>query len=266
MKKPDGIPVQLSKSFSTPDDLAQKLYSLVDQTPERRSGVPVLTDWSNGLKGLFELVFWFPGFLAAGVSIIGFFRHLWSLTVNDPFDVLRLAFMGVVGCFGVLLTALGLLGILAIPFGSFKIARVGNGKLIFKSFPLHLGETMAVIFQRHLRLGMKTKNPGVVLGRLVCLEICRDNRGSGSYQFYGDVVCQYAMPQHVVVPGTACIEQEWSINIPAEAPPTMRDKKLYFQDYFVLWAIEIKLVVPGLVNESSLFFFDVKPEVLCTNT
>jgi len=270
MKSADGISVQLSQSFSTPNYLAEELYDHIDQAVERRSGVPVLTDWDNGLKGLSELVYWSPVALAPGVLLFQFFRYrwsspvndLWSLSVNVPIDMLFLVLAGVFGCFGVI----GLLMIIAIPFNLFKIARIGNGKLIFASYPLRLGETMTVIFRRHLKLGLKTKNPGVVLGRLVCLEICRDSRGSGRSQFYGDLVCQYAMPQHVVFPGTACIEQEWSINIPAEAPPTMKDKKLYFQDYFVLWAVEIKLVVPGLVDERSLFCFDVKPEVLCTNT
>jgi len=255
---------QIPKSFSDPNELAAELFARIDKFSVMHPRSLVLPDLRNRLHRLLRKI-WLSIFLFLSSAAI--FRFIGLLGLGKPARTLAITYFaafiaGVIGCI-LFVKAMASLSDTRSEYLTFT--GIDDAKLMLTRHPVRLGGAMVMVFKRHLKRGLKTENAGAVLGRMLCLEICREGKGTDPDKFYGELIWQYDLPREAVVSGLSCIEQEWTINIPVNAPPTMRDKKLFSQTYLVLWLVEIKLVVPGLVNETSLFSFDVEPEVVCTN-
>ncbi|MCA1993076.1 MAG: hypothetical protein LDL41_13720 [Coleofasciculus sp. S288] len=234
--------------------LAEKLFQRVDQQPEKQAVGFVFVDFDNtrqGMKigvmlfsGAFMLLLapWiiYTGILGSGIHII--FRILISL-------------------FGFLLALAGISSIWAVPVKLQALKRANPGELVLPCYPLRLGETLTLTFRRHLKSGYSAKTQGWVWGRLICLEVYMDNRGSGSASFYGEPVWYQDLPTLEVVPGSTRIERDWHIRIPADGTPTIRVKSSNEANY-VLWGIDVHLNIPGIIKDDSVFCLQVEPEVV----
>lgn len=88
-----------------------------------------------------------------------------------------------------------------------------------------------------------------------------DNTGSGSATYYGEVIWCQELPELPVSPNTLRIEQDWCIRIPDDCPPTIRigDSR---ESSGVLWGIDTRIDIPGVIRGGSVFCFSVEPEVV----
>lgn len=226
--------------------LAKKLFKRIDQTPERQPRGFAFTDLENTRQG-------------AGIKVL-LFSGIFSLIFGIIFMIVGMSDL-IFFLFG-LFSVLGGISILwAIPRKLKTLNRANPGELILQSYPLRLGETMNVTFRRHLKSGHEAKTAGKVWGRLICLEIYRDDRGSGSASFYGEPIWYYDLPPLTVLPNVSRIEQDWSIDIPSAGVPTIRIENSN-ESNFVLWCIDVWLEIPGLIKDDSVFCLLVEPEVV----
>lgn len=226
--------------------LAEKLFKRIDQKPERQPKGFVLTDLENTRQG-------------AGIRSLlfgGIFQLIWGIIFMIVGMSNPLFFF-----FGLVPVLSGINTFWAIPTKLKTLNRANPGELILQSYPLRLGETMVVTFRRHLQSGYEAKTTGKVWGRLVCLEVYRDDRGSGSASFYGEYVWCYDLPPLTVLPGVSRIEQDWAIDIPSAGVPTIRIENSN-ESNFVLWCIDVWLEIPGLIKDDSVFCLLVEPEVV----
>jgi hypothetical protein len=217
--------------------LAEKLFERIDQQPEKQPVGFVLTDLEDTPEraGIRAMLFGGILMLVIGVVTIG-------LLV------------------GLVFILLGIYCLCSIPGKLQVIKRTNPGELILKSYPLRLGETIMLTFRRSFKQGYQAKTEGRVWGRLICLEVYRDNRGSGSATFYGEPVWFQDLPTLVVQPGASGIEQDWYIHIP-EGTPTINIKGLN-ESQCVLWGVDVFLDIPGLIRDDSVFCLLVEPEVV----
>ncbi|MCM0589298.1 MAG: hypothetical protein ACSI46_00560 [Gloeotrichia echinulata DVL01] len=236
--------------------LAKKLFKRTDQQPEKQPMGFVFTDFENTRKGAGIIPRLFSGllFLFIGVQIL----------LGGGNFVLS----GGIGLFGLLLVLFGLLIILAglfillsIPVKLKNLNRFEPGQLILKSYPLRLGETMTLTFRRYLKSGYQAQTEGRVSGRLICLEVYMDNRGTGSASFYGEPIWVQDLPTLLILPGVSQIEQDWHIRIPSDGVPSIQTKK-FSESRCVLWGISVWLDIPGVIKEDSVFCLLVEPEVV----
>ena len=143
-----------------------------------------------------------------------------------------------------------------------SLGRADFGKLVFPSYPLRLGETMTITFRRPLKPGFQGKVQGKILGRLICLEVYEDSRGSSPATYNSAVIWSEDLPQLLVPPNTLKIEQTWRIPIPSDCPPTINISGKTSESHNVLWAIDVLLDIPGVILDDSVFCFLVEPEVV----
>ena len=227
--------------------LGEKLFKRIDQQPDKQPVGFVITDFENTRKGagIGSSLFYGTFMLLFGAFFI------FSGWVGNIISLL----------FGLLPVLVGIRSLWSVPVKLQSLKRADPGELILKSYPLRLGETMTLTFRRYLKTGYQVKTEGRVWGRLICLEVYMDDRGSGSASFYGESVWYQDLPALFVLPGVSCIEQDWHIRIPSDGTPSIRIGGSR-ESNCVLWGIDVWLDIPGLIKEDSVFCLLVEPELV----
>jgi|GEM_PF-7063526 hypothetical protein len=242
--------------------LAEKLFKRADLQPEKRPGDFRFTDFDNTSQGAKVTASFISGvflFLLGGVIL--FFGIVGILGIGSNVGLLSLAITGMYCLVGFLILIVGIANIWSVPVTLQALQRIEPGELILPCYPLRLGETLTFTFRRHLKPEYQAKTQGKVWGRLVCIEVYMDDRGSGSATYYGETIWDQELPPLDILPGSNRIEQDWLIRIPADGTPTIRTRKQN-ESRNVLWGIDVSIDIPGLIKSDSVFCLKIEPEVI----
>ncbi|MBF2063571.1 MAG: hypothetical protein IGS39_03940 [Calothrix sp. C42_A2020_038] len=239
--------------------LAEKLFKRTDSQPEKRPGDFRFVDFENTSQGAGIARSLFSGVILLLIGGSMLVSSITSFTTN--LGLLHLVVTSMFILCGFLMVFVGVASILAVPVTLQALQRIEPGELIFPSYPLRLGETLTITFKRHLKPEYQAKTQGKVWGRLVCMEVYMDGRGSGSATYYGETIWDQELPPLDILPGSNRIEQDWLISIPSDGTPTIRTHK-HSESRNVLWGIDVWIDIPGLIKDYSVFCIKIEPEVI----
>lgn len=272
MAKNDDLPYYFCLKLKTPEQTPEGFLIVAqnDMFPFGSGRFPVV-----GLR-----IFSFAVFF---LIILIFFRE----PLFDFFNLFKLIFKGELALSDLIEYLIeGLLGLVPILFFLFGFIwifiatrwlsnwseQIGKferpGELILSKYPLKLGESCQIRYRRLLKTGITLPETGHLKARLLCSEVVTYRVGTDDTTVR-KIMFEKSLAEQTLDRGTRSIEFEETLEIPSNSTPSFQA-----ENNRILWEIEVKLDLPGLISpeknplsafmspDLSTFAFVVDPEVV----
>lgn len=199
--------------------------------------------WGKIIFGAVWLLIW------CGVSFPMFIGFLLQFIADpEPIHLLPLLFSS-------FFVAIGAVGLWWASRYVLVIARLTPGRIILPTYPLRMGESCTIRYQRQLRQG-RTRNPGKLTAKWICYEWVRYRQGT-------DIVTkthllqETELPHQFVSSNVQRLEYEMSVEVPSTGPASLNASNNQ-----VRWELQVKIDVPGAPKDTSYFLVNVTPEII----
>lgn len=168
-------------------------------------------------------------------------------TLRSELSLTNLAVFGFLGLLVVLMLLLMLAGsVLKL----FKTSRLNEAVLTLEKWPIPLGETCEVTYERTLSDGMEIND---VKATLSCVEKHRTGTGSRASSFV-ETVEERKLNSERSISQRGTVKLNWTLNVPEESPSSLE-----IRNHSLTWALSVQLDLDGFPDDSSSFELLVLP-------
>jgi hypothetical protein len=122
------------------------------------------------------------------------------------------------------------------------------GELLISKYPLQLGSVCQIHYRRPLKAGITLPQNGRLKANLLCSEVVTYTVGTDDTTVR-QIIFEKALADQTLHQGTSLIEFEVTLEIPHNSIPSFQSKNNQ-----ILWVIEVKLDLPGLIPRKKNFW------------